>query len=328
MSSGKNITSFLCGGLHSGRAIAAGLVPIFLCLSAWIFGGEVSAEKTVPPTFAMAAGGAPRISPCNWTLPDFGKTDSERSGRAELPLSDQENRAKWVLDSSLSDEFNGAALDLSRWLPGIDGWAGRPPALFVPENISEGNGKLSLRMAHQSVPAKFLKAGYRDYTTAAVQSRKPVLYGYFEIRAKIMPSAGSSAFWLAAETPQNWNEIDVFEMAGRAPGDPHKVFMDAHVFRSNGRTANMSLPGVMATAENMSDEFHVYGLDWSASSIEVYVDGRRVRHICNTSWHMPLKIILDAETQGKWWGLPSFRDLPSTFQVDYIRVWRHRTAGM
>jgi len=159
MSSGKNITPSLCCGLHSGRAIAAGLVPIFLCLSAWIFGGEVSAEKTVPPTFAMAAGGAPRISPCNWTLPDFGKTDSERSGRAELPLSDQENRAKWVLDSSLSDEFNGAALDLSRWLPGIDGWAGRPPALFVPENISEGNGKLSLRMAHQSVPAKFLKAG-------------------------------------------------------------------------------------------------------------------------------------------------------------------------
>jgi beta-glucanase (GH16 family) len=104
--------------------------------------------------------------------------------------------------------------------------------------------------------------------------------------------------------------------------------MDAHVFRSNGRTANMSLPGVMATAENMSDEFHVYGLDWSASSIEVYVDGRRVRHIYNTSWHMPLKIILDAETQGKWWGLPSFRDLPSTFQVDYIRVWRQRTAGM
>ena len=326
MSSEMEITPSLRRWLLYGRAIAAGLAPAALCLSAWIFGSNVNAEKMIPQAFAMAAGGAPRISPCNWTLADFEKAGGGISGRAELPLSDQENRGKWVLDSSFSDEFDSAALDLSRWQPAIDGWQGRQPALFVPENVSEGNGMLSLKMAHQSMSAKYIAAGYKDYTTAAVQSRRPVLYGYFEIRAKIMPSAGSSAFWLAAETPQNWNEIDVFEMAGRAPGDPHKVFMDTHVFRSNGRTVNMSLPGVMATEQNMADDFHVYGLDWNASSIEVYVDGRRVRHICNTSWHMPLRIILDAETQGKWWGLPPFRDLPSAFQVDYLRVWHRAPA--
>jgi len=33
-------------------------------------------------------------------------------------------------------------------------------------------------------------------------------------------------------------------------------------------------------------------------------------------------MILDAETQGDWWGLPKDSDLPSVFLIDYVRAWR------
>jgi hypothetical protein len=36
----------------------------------------------------------------------------------------------------------------------------------------------------------------------------------------------------------------------------------------------------------------------------------------------PLHIIFDAEIMEKWDGLPNGEDLPSTFEVDYVRVWR------
>jgi hypothetical protein len=33
-------------------------------------------------------------------------------------------------------------------------------------------------------------------------------------------------------------------------------------------------------------------------------------------------MIFDAEIMEKWDGLPDREDLPSTFEVDYVRVWR------
>jgi beta-glucanase (GH16 family) len=302
---------------------AIGLVSLALCAS---LTPHLRARIAAHSPLLALAGIVTGSSQCDWTLPGFGKepgkTSAVRHTHTDLPFSDPENTGRWIAVPSLSDEFDGSTLDLARWRPGIENWDGRQPSLFVPENISENDGTLKLKMAHQAVPTKYLAAGYKDYTTAAVQSRQSVLYGYFEIRAKIMPSAGSSAFWLAEQTPKDWNEIDVFEMAGKAPGDPHKMFMDAHVFRANGKALNEDLNGVMTVSRNMADDFHVYGVDWSPSSIDTYLDGRHVRHICNTSWHMPLRILLDAETQTKWWGLPPFSDLPSTFEIDYLRVWR------
>ena len=292
-----------------------------LALCAFVF--RHTGAQGWPSSIATFITGADR---CDWTLAGLGKTSARHNPHPNLPFSDPENKGLWIAVPSLSDEFDGSSLDLSRWRPGIENWAGRQPSLFVPENISEANGALRLKMAHQSVPAKYLAAGYKDYTTAAVQSTDSVLYGYFEVRAKIMPSAGSSAFWLAAQTPRDWNEIDVFEIAGKKPGDPNKVFMNAHVFRANGKTLNRDTAGVMAVAQNMSEDFHVYGLDWSPSAIDIYLDGKYVRHICNTSWHMPLRILLDAETQTRWWGIPPFSDLPSTYEIDYLRVWKHATT--
>jgi hypothetical protein len=31
----------------------------------------------------------------------------------------------------------------------------------------------------------------------------------------------------------------------------------------------------------------------------------------------------DSETMPEWFGLPEDKDLPSTYQVDYIRSWQH-----
>ena len=42
----------------------------------------------------------------------------------------------------------------------------------------------------------------------------------------------------------------------------------------------------------------------------------------NDFFKRPLHIIFDAEIMETWDGLPNPDDLPSTFQVDYLRVWR------
>jgi beta-glucanase (GH16 family) len=262
-------------------------------------------------------------SSCNWTLPTLAVQAPVTPFSTKFPLSDQSNTGNWIAYPALSDEFNGMTLDATKWQPTISGWSGRQPGLIVPQNVSESNGTLNLKMVHQNVPASYLGAGYQNYATPAVESLKTVQYGYFEVRAKAMPSGASSAFWLAAQTPSDWNEIDVFEMGGKAPASPYQVFTNVHVFREQGQSHIWSEAGVTNVPQSVAGDFHVYGLDWNLSSIDMYVDGQQVRHICNTNWTTPLHVIFDAETVPDWWGLPLYSDLPSTYQVDYVRVWQH-----
>jgi len=242
--------------------------------------------------------------------------------RLLLPVSDPLNKGNWTVDASLSDEFNGTQLDASRWRTNIAGWPGRPPALFVDHNVTITSGALQITMQKEAVDERFAKLGYHDYTTGAVQSTKSVLYGYFEVRARAMKSAGSSGVWFSAKDQYNWNEIDVAEMGGRSPADPRRVFMSVHVFARRGVKATRNDTTYAMVGSNVAEGFHVYGLHWSPTSVDFYIDGRLHRHLKNTSWHTPAAMILDAETQVDWWGMPLDSDLPAVFTIDYVRAWK------
>ncbi len=255
-------------------------------------------------------------------LPGSRAAVSGSQSTALLPLSDPKNEGDWVFYQPLSDDFDGTHLDTSKWKTNITGWDGRPPALFVDHNVEVSHGDLRITMRKEPVSIEYAKEGFHDYTTGAVQSVATVLYGYFEVRAKAMKSAGSSAFLFADKNDKNWNEIDVFEMAGALPAFTRRVYMSVHNFRENGVQLDIHDTKFIKMRSNVADEFHVYGLDWSPESIDFYVDGRLRRHLENTSWHIPASMIFDAETQGDWFGMPKDSDLPSVFSIDYVRAWK------
>jgi beta-glucanase (GH16 family) len=245
---------------------------------------------------------------------------ASRSG-ADLPLSDPSNKGHWITDPSMSDEFDGANLDPNKWETNIVGWPGRPPALFVDHNVAVESGTLRIAMQKEVIDNKYANLGYHDYTTGAVHSKKNVLYGYFEVRAKAMKSAGSSGLWFLGKDQNNWNEIDMAEMGGKPPACPKEVFMSVHVFEKDGVRITQNDVSAAMIETDLADGFHVYGLEWSPAFIDFYIDGRLHRHLRNTSWHTAATMILDAETQGDWWGMPLNSDLPSVFTIDYVRAW-------
>jgi beta-glucanase (GH16 family) len=252
----------------------------------------------------------------------------DRPATGPVPLSDPHNNGCWTLYEPMSDEFTGATLDHSKWKTAITGWAGRPPALIVDHNVEVRHGALRITMRKEAVSTQEAKQGFHDYTTGAVQSTSNVLYGYFEVRAKAMQSGGSSAFWFPAKDETNWNEIDVFEAGGRRPADPRRVFMSGHVFEEDGITVNRNSTTSARMKLDVADGFHVYGMHWTPDFIDFYIDGRLQRHMENTSWHTPTVMILDAETQVDWWGMPLASDLPSVYSVDYVRAWKQYTKGV
>ena len=99
-----------------------------------------------------AEASAPLPRPESWTLAGPLGPVPERKSDA-LPLSDQENRGGWKPYDPMTDEFEGGALDESRWWPRNPTWAGRRPALFQPHNVEVRYGKLRLAMRKEEVEA-------------------------------------------------------------------------------------------------------------------------------------------------------------------------------
>lgn len=262
-----------------------------------------------------------------WTrIGPLGPTPTPEN--ADLPLSDQANVGRWQRDTRLSDEFNGTALDPARWhvnnATGTDS-LGRKPALFLPENARVGNGNLNITFRKQTLPDKYVSLGYKDYSSAMVRTEERGLYGYYEARAKPMNSAGSSAFWLAwTGLPDNATEIDIFEIGGKTKNEAFDRLynMNAHVWATPQSTQHLSAGSSWVAPWRLANTFHVYGFDWQPDTLRWYVDGVLVREARNTHWHFPMQIVFDSEAMWDWFGVVDDADLPSTFRVDYVRVWQ------
>jgi beta-glucanase (GH16 family) len=266
--------------------------------------------------------------PQEWTL-QGPLTNPPPQTNPALPLSDQANKGQWTLDPQFSDDFKEPSLDLTRWhlMPTSPGdWTGRQPALFYPPNVTVTNGELRVTDRRGDVPEmdKYPNRGYVGYTTGYVQTQQLSGYGYYEIRAKAMPSAFTSAFWLAnAEDPVNRTEIDIFEIGARAHGFENAYNMHAHVWSTpQAPKQHWAVGSAWQAPWKLGDDFHTYGFEWNKNKLFWYVDGVLVRSQQNTNWFFPMHIIFDSEPMLDWFGVWRDEDLPSTFEVQYLHVWR------
>jgi beta-glucanase (GH16 family) len=132
-------------------------------------------------------------------------------------------------------------------------------------------------MRKQEVAEMPKDKGYHSYTSAAVQRKTTIKYGYFEVKAKPMKSGGSSSFWFYDSTLEWWTEIDAFEIGGGAAGFEKKYNMNVHVFRTPTEKKHWSMHGEWMAPSNLADDYHVYGLEWDRDRIKWYFDGVLVR---------------------------------------------------
>lgn len=250
----------------------------------------------------------------------------------------------WQPIPELTDDFDGDRLDPAKWHDHNPTWLGREPGYFSPANVSLSDGKLHLAAKVEDLPD--LPPRFHTFTTAAVQSKATVLYGYFEARCRTMNSRACNAFWLYAQDPPPppcgktqdhdcavrqqidwWTEIDVFEITGRpSPRHPQwdrQIHMAAHVFATpQGVREHQATGDAWVAPWRPADDFHLYALEWNRDVLRYYVDGVPRYTIKNAHWHQPLHIDFNVETKADWFGLPDKDELPALFSIDHIRSWR------
>lgn len=234
---------------------------------------------------------------------------------------------RWEPIPEMTDEFEGERLDAAKWWDVNPHWEGRPPALFMASNVRVAGGRLMLTARAENPPPP-QRPEYHTFTTAAVKSRAKALYGYFEIQCRPMKSRASSAFWFYDSTPEEWTEIDVFEMAAGDSTRLQAVFLNAHVFYTPAHKGPHLEHGTRwEMGQNVADADHRYGLLWTAKTVRWFIDGQCVKTLDNTHWHQPLHLNFDSETFPDWFGLPDPAELPATFSIEYVRAWRYTGSG-
>ena len=209
-----------------------------------------------------------------------------------LPLSDSENIGAWTLVESVSDEFNGTSLDLTKWNNlGLDGnyhgeWKGRAPSQYNPANVAVKDGFLTISSKWDPdfnfSDALFNGTAYgkpAPVTTGAIVTKTKFKHGYLEMRCKAADGPVSSSFWTTGKD----GEIDVFEHFGNNPGNPnsaHRYHTSFHDWRKGSPTFGKRIwENDHRLGFKVAADFHVYGLDWTPGRLSIYVDGRLINQV-------------------------------------------------
>ncbi len=233
----------------------------------------------------------------------------------------------WTLD--WSDEFDGAALDSSKWVAetGGHGWGNKELQHYTgrPENLRVAGGMLVIE-AHKE---RFESS---DYTSARIKTAGLFerTYGRFEARMKLPKGQGIwPAFWMLGNNiaTVGWpksGEIDIMEHIGK---EPSLIYGTLH---GPGYSGEHGLSKSSPLASGVySDDFHIYAVEWERGEIRWYRDGilyHKARpESVKGDWVFdhPYFILLNLAVGGLWPGYPDATTvLPQQLLVDYVRVYR------
>jgi len=204
------------------------------------------------------------------------------------------------------DDFDGPALDASKWKPGLHQW-GKNNNGVVPENVrlakiedegkqisvldTEAHGDLykgpvkgvrriqNPRSSEPNDPSRYERTEQKTRVGGLVITQQKYGSGRYEVRMKNLPlSGGCSCIWNYLETKDDYTEIDI-EMPANGKAETANW--------PNWAGLNTYYPGPAHINEKVYDlgapqndgKFHVYRWDWydgtnGDARVEFYLDGR------------------------------------------------------
>lgn len=250
---------------------------------------------------------------------------SEEEGATEEPSIDVEyTNLIW------SDEFDAdGAPDLNNWGydigTGSNGWGNNEEQYYTDrsDNVTVSDGTLKITAKRESFNGS-------EYTSTRMlsQDKFEFTYGRVDVRAKLPTGDGTwPAIWMlgANFSEVGWpatGEIDIMEHVGR---NQDEVSSAIHTPSSSGNTINVG----RTVVEGVSDDFHIFSVNWSAGQITFLVDNE-IHYTYNpnnkTEDNWPFDkaqfLILNVAMGGILGGTIDTAFTESIMEIDYVRVYQ------
>ena len=224
---------------------------------------------------------------------------------------------RWKL--IFADEFTGATIDTTRWHTSYPwgGIKGEELEEYVPQGVTLSGGVLHLTAAPKPNDLK------HPYTSGMLATwGKLNLTRGTVVEARVRTPTGPGlwpAIWLHASSGKWPPEIDILEVRGH---EPAIWLLSAH-WAEKG--AHQSI-GFRPKNDAYASDFHTVTMQWDSTQIVWFIDGVRQGLVTEPERipNEPMYLIVNfAIGGGGWSGKPdATTQFPSTFDIDYVRVWR------
>ena len=250
-------------------------------------------------------------------------------GRPHLGDLDDEGRTLvWV------DEFDGPAIDRTVWGNELGLVRNDEEQYYTDDAANQYVEDGTLVIA--GLPGGH--EGQGNYTSASLTTEGHVEFRYGRLEARIrVPGAQGSwpAFWLLPVNKDDYagyppygswwpagGEIDVMEYVSQ---DPNTVYGTIHFLRAD---AHDSSGGSELLGEPVSADYHVFAIEWTATTIDWFVDDTHYHTFDISSpidgltpFDDPFYVILNYAIGGSWPEDPDPSLYPQRMLVDWIRYW-------
>jgi len=244
-----------------------------------------------------------------------------------------------------SDEFDDDTLNTDKWSYmigdgsdfGIPGWGNNELQYYQEENITVGEGLMTITAKRENVESSQFTSGrirtinMGDWT-----------YGRFEFRAKMPVGQGLwAAIWMLP-TDENYGgwarsgEIDIMEYLGH---DTTTVHGTIHY---GGAWPNNQYSGTDYVTDDTAfhRSFHTFALEWEEGKLRWYVDGELFQSLGTGTWYSDggafpapfnrrFHLLINLAVGGNWPGSPDGSTVfPQEMMIDYVRVYQDGANGV
>ena len=226
------------------------------------------------------------------------------------------------------EEFEDAgkpSLDDWWYETGAGGWGNNELQEYV---AGSKNGEDLAFISDGTLKIQAKKIGGTVYSIR-MNTKRSWQYGWFEARLKVTDAQGSwPAFWMMPQNYKTWpgdGEIDIMEYAISTQGkDKSSSSIHCNAYNWPKGTQKTHVQAV----SNAATEYHVYALEWTASEMKFYIDGKQHLLFKNEgkgydTWPFdaPFYLKFNLAWGGNMGGKVNETMLPATYEIDYVRVF-------
>ena len=234
------------------------------------------------------------------------------------------------------DEFNGEALDLTKWThqtgdgchisTNLCGWGNNELQWYQEENTIVEEGLLKIIAREERVATS-------EYTSSRIRSihKGDWTYGRFEASIKLPIGQGIwPAFWMLPtdEIYGGWpqsGEIDIVELIGQDPSVAHGTIHFGEPWPNNRSSTNK----FRLNTGNFNDGFHEFAIEWDENEIRWLIDDYLYATISKETiapafwpFDQDFHLILNMAVGGDWPGNPNETTVfPQIMEVDYVKIY-------